>query len=61
MPPTRFPMDTFFTNMIYLFWQMEMYPWLLWYNKKAQDDKIFSNGDRNPKDIIKLVTTWEMA
>ncbi|CAA7013047.1 unnamed protein product [Microthlaspi erraticum] len=54
----RFPTEGLFTNMAHLFWnlpdddRMRMYPWLIWFIWKARNDKVFSNGDWDPYEII---------
>ncbi|CAA7043009.1 unnamed protein product [Microthlaspi erraticum] len=67
----RFPTEGLFTNMAYLFWnlpnddRMRMYPWLIWFIWKARNDKVFSNGDWDPNEIISHAaaeaSAWTMA
>ncbi|CAA7058300.1 unnamed protein product [Microthlaspi erraticum] len=67
----RFPIEGLFTNMAYLFWnlpnddRMRMYPWLIWFIWKARNDKVFSNGDWDPNEIISHAaaeaSAWTMA
>ena len=33
---------------------MHYFPWLLWYIWKARNDKIYSNKDANPQEILRL-------
>ncbi|CAA7052662.1 unnamed protein product [Microthlaspi erraticum] len=55
-PAHRFPSDALFTNMVCLFWnlpnndQMEMFPWYIW---KARNEKMFSNEDSDPHELIR--------
>ncbi|CAA7031188.1 unnamed protein product [Microthlaspi erraticum] len=55
---SRFPTEGLFTNVAHLFWnlpdddRMRMYPWLIWFIWKARNDKVFSNVDWDPYEII---------
>lgn len=45
---------------------MLIYPWLIWYVWKGRNDKLFSNIDRKPPDIVTLAiaeaaNAWAMA
>ncbi|CAA7040543.1 unnamed protein product [Microthlaspi erraticum] len=44
---------------------MGMYPWLIWFIWKARNDKVFSNGDWDPREIISHAaaeaSAWAMA
>ena len=69
--PAIFPSPSVFTNMDYLFWRLpkedefEYFPWLLWYIWKARNDKIYSNKNGNPQEILRLAdvesTEWKEA
>ncbi|CAA7049279.1 unnamed protein product [Microthlaspi erraticum] len=56
--PAHFPTGGLFTNMTQLFWhlpnddRMRMFPWLIWYIWKARNDKVMSNVDWDPNEII---------
>ncbi|CAA7038463.1 unnamed protein product [Microthlaspi erraticum] len=56
--PGIFPTGGLFTNMTHLFWhlptdeRMKMYPWLIWYIWKSRNDKVMSNVDWDPNEII---------
>ena len=58
--PAIFPSSSIFTNMDYLFWRLpkeedlNYFPWILWYIWKARNDKIYSNKDGNPQEILRL-------
>ena len=58
--PAIFPSSSIFTNMDYLFWRLpkeedlNYYPWILWYIWKARNDKIYSNRDGNPQEILRM-------
>ncbi|CAA7017704.1 unnamed protein product [Microthlaspi erraticum] len=67
----RFPTEGLFTNMAHLFWnlpdddRMRMYPWLIWFIWKARNDKVFSNEDWDPYEIINHAaaeaSAWALA
>ncbi|CAA7027977.1 unnamed protein product [Microthlaspi erraticum] len=69
--PNRFPTEALFANIAYLLWnlpdddRMRMYPWLIWFIWKARNEKVFSNDDSDPNDIIshaaREATTWRMT
>ncbi|CAA7014508.1 unnamed protein product [Microthlaspi erraticum] len=40
---------------------MSMYPWLIWFIWKARNDKVFSNDDSNPNDIINHAASEAVA
>ena len=58
--PAFFPTTSLFTNMDHLFWRINpkmdvhQYAWILWYIWKGRNNKVFSNLDIEPKDILKL-------
>ncbi|CAA7050029.1 unnamed protein product [Microthlaspi erraticum] len=57
--------------MVHLFWdlpnddRMGIYPWLIWYIWKARNDKVMSNVDWDPNEIVTKATAeataWETA
>ncbi|CAA7014686.1 unnamed protein product [Microthlaspi erraticum] len=63
----HFPTGGLFTNIAHLFWnlpndeRMGMYPWLLWFIWKARNDKVFSNDDSDPNDIINHAASEAVA
>ncbi|CAA7038025.1 unnamed protein product [Microthlaspi erraticum] len=69
--PSQFPTGSIFTNMAHLFWElpnddrMGFYPWLVWYIWKSRNDKVLSNVDWDPYDIIAKATgkalSWTKA
>ena len=58
--PAIFPSSSIFTSMDYLFWRLpkedvfSYFPWILWYIWKARNDKIYSNRNGNPLEILWL-------
>uniref|UniRef100_A0A1J3E5Y1 Putative mitochondrial protein n=1 Tax=Noccaea caerulescens TaxID=107243 RepID=A0A1J3E5Y1_NOCCA len=66
-PMHVFPIDALLTNIAHLFWHLPnddsvlIYPWLLWYVWKARNDKLFSNIDREPPDIVSLAAAEAKA
>jgi len=69
--PAIFPSSSVFTSMDYLFWRLtkeddfSYFPWILWYIWKARNDKIYSNRNGNPLEILRLAdvecTVWMEA
>ncbi|CAA7018268.1 unnamed protein product [Microthlaspi erraticum] len=69
--PSQFPTGSIFGNLAHLFWElpqddmMEIFPWLVWYIWKSHNDKVLSNIDWDPYDIITKATgealTWKKA
>ena len=70
--PAIFPNSpSVFTNMDYLFWRVkredefEYFPWILWYIWKTRNDKIYSNRNDNPQEILRQAdvesTVWKEA
>lgn len=58
-----FPTHALLINMDYLYWKTSAYmedhqfAWIIWYLRKARNNKIFSNIDVDPRDTLKLAET----
>ena len=61
--PVILPKSSLFTNMDHLFWRVappmedHQFAWILWYIWKGRNNKVFSNLDMDPRDILKLAET----
>ena len=61
--PDIFPVSSVYTNMDYLFWRKnsiiepeqdrDPYPWIIWYIRKARNDKLFRGIDRDPLELVR--------
>ena len=58
--PGVFPSYSVYTSMDYLFWRLlkedefSYFPWILWYIWKSRNDKVYSNKNGNPQEILRL-------
>ena len=69
--PAIFPTNALFTNVDHLFWRVtpkfedHQFAWILWYIRKARNNKVFSNVDMDPRDTLGLAeiesTIWAEA
>ncbi|XP_010513025.1 PREDICTED: uncharacterized protein LOC104788966 [Camelina sativa] len=70
-PPSVFPSTSLYANFDYLFWgakdlgvteeQLEVFPWIIWYNWKARNEKMFNNKDVSPADTGNLAAAEALA
>ena len=58
-PPGIFPSSSVFTSLDYLFWRLpkevdsDCFPWIMWYIWKNRNEKIYSNKNGNPQEIMR--------
>ena len=56
--PDIWPTQSFFANMDHLFWRVSpkledhRFAWILWYIRKRRNNKVFSNFDIDPRNIL---------